>query len=305
MKKLILVECLALFALGTAAANSADMAVKAPAPVAPGCVVNDIVRANQQVSLDFIDTQVSYGPEVINPAPPGFGPAGAPLDSEKGWLPGLRVTGSYMGGIWIIPVCNLYVSGSFSWVKGHTDYSASEGPVLTNVDGARVYDSDFRLGKGFDVGPNWMITPYLGAGTRSWDRLLIGPFGYDEDYKHTYAGAGLLLQYTPAPGWVLSANGLVGSTFNANMVSTLTPGGAIPPAVCPGCMFSLASSATYKAGGSVDYAITEHVHANAGIDYTFFKYGESPVVPFGAGAFLEPNSKTSDLTLSIGIGYHW
>jgi hypothetical protein len=303
MKKLILAECVALLALGTAAANSADIAVKAPPPVPPGCVVNDIVRADQQVSVDFIDTQVSYGPQIINPAPPGFGPAGVPLDSEKGWVPGLQVTGSYMGAIWIIPICNLYVSGSFSWVNGHTGYSASQGPVLTNVDGATIYGTDFRLGKGFDVGPSWMITPYFGAGTRSWDRFLAGPFGYDEVYRHAYAGAGLLLQYSPAPGWVLSGNGLVGSTLNANMVSTLTPGGA--PNICTGCTFALGSSATYKAGGSVDYAITEHVHANAGIDYTFFRYGQSPVVPFGAGAFLEPNSKTSDLTLSIGFGYHW
>jgi hypothetical protein len=303
MKKLILVQCVALFALGIVPANAADIAVKAPPPVPPGCVVNDIVRANQQVSLDFIETHISYGPEIINPAPPGFGPAGVPLDSEKGWVPGLRVTGSYMGAIPYIPVCNLYLSGSFSWVNGHTDYSASLGPTLTNVDGAKVYNWDFRLGKGFDVGPSWMITPYFGAGTRWWDRLLAGPFGYDEVYQHAYAGAGLLLQYSPAPRWVLSANGLVGGTFNANMVSTLTAGGA--PNICAGCTFQLGSSAIYDAGFSVDYAITEHLHTNAGIDYTFFKYGQSPVVPFGAGAFLEPNSKTSDLTLSIGLGYHW
>ena len=188
------------------AAENGSAAVT-PAPSARSCWVNDITRANQQVSVDFIDTQVWYGPEIINPSPPGFSPAGVPLDGEKGWLPGLRATGSYMEEMG--PICNTYVSASFSWANGHTNYWASGGPTLSNVDGATVENTDFRLGQGFSIGPNWMITPYLGGGSRWWDRLLTGPFGYNEVYKHEYAGVGLLVQYSPAPGWVLSANGLV------------------------------------------------------------------------------------------------
>jgi len=280
--------------------NAAGGGSAVAAPPVPSCLVNDIARANQQASLDFIETQVWYGPEIISPAPQGFGPAGVPLDGEKGWVPGVRVTGAYMEEFG--PICNLYVSGAFSWLNGHTNYWASIGPTLSNVDGARVENSDFRLGKGFNVGPNGMITPYFGGGTRWWDRLLTGPLGYNEVYRHDYAGLGLLVQYSPAPGWVLSANGLVGGTFSASLASSLTPGGANTVCVCT---FPLGSSTTYKAGGSVDYAMTEHLHANAGIDYTYFKYGQSPVVPFGAFAFLEPNSKTSDTTLSVGLGYHW
>jgi hypothetical protein len=280
--------------------NAAGVGSVAPLSPVRSCWINDITRANQQVSVDFIDTQVWYGPEIINPAPQGFGPAGVPLDGEKGWVPGLRATGAYMEEIG--PICNLYVSGSFSWINGHTNYWASAGPALSNVDGATVENSDVRLGIGFNVGPNGMITPYLGGGSRWWDRLLSGPFGYNEVYKHDYAGVGLLVQYSPAPRWVLSANGLVGGTFDASQVSSLTPEGATTVCVCT---FPLGSSTIYKAGGSVDYAMTEHLHANAGIDYTYFKYGQSPVVVSGPFAFLEPNSKTSDTTLSVGLGYHW
>lgn len=304
MKKLIVAPCVALLGWVTAVANAADLGVKAPPFVAPGCAVNDIVRANQQVGVAFIDKQVSYGPEILNPGTASADPTGVPLDSEKGWLPGVRATGSYMGAIPYIPVCNLYLSASYSWVKGHTDYSATVGPVLSNTDGAKVQDWDFRAGKGFDLGSSAMITPYFGAGTRWWDRLLTGASGFDEVYQHAYAGGGLLLQYSPFPRWVLSANGLVGSTFDANMESTLTPGGS--PTACAGCKFALGSSLIYNAGISVDYAITDHVHANAGLDYSFFKYGQSPEAFSAAGnAAFEPNSKTSDLTLSVGLGYHW
>lgn len=302
MKKLLL-GSVALVALTTAgAAYAADMPVKAlPPPVALGCVPNDIVRANNQISVDFIETQVNYGPEIVSPNAAGIGPVGVPLDGEKGTLPGVRVTGSAMGQIGSI--CNVYLSGSFSYTNGHTNYWASAGPTLTNVDGARVDDFDFRLGKGFNVGPQGMITPFIGAGSRWWDRLLTGPFGYNEVYQHDYAGGGLLLQYALVPGLVLSADGLIGRTFNASELSTLTPGGAA--GICVNCTFQLGASNIYKVGASVDYAITGHVHANAGIDYTHFEYGQSPVVPFGGGAFLEPNSKTSDTTISVGLGYSW
>jgi len=292
----LLIGSIATLALMAGAANAADMPLKAPPPAVPQCVVNDIVRANNQVSLDFTETSLWYGPEIVGPEPPISPPppVGVPLDSESGNLPGLQVTGSAMASIG--PICNLYISGSFSWSHGNTSYVAFDFPSLINH--ATVEDWDFRLGKGFNVGPNGMITPYFGAGTNWWNRVLTGPSGYDEIYKHAYAGAGLLLQYSPGPGWVLSADGLVGSTFSASQVSSLTPGGATGIRVCT---FPLGNAVTYMAEGSVDYAITEHVHANVGVEYTYFQYRQSPPV----NDFIEPNSKTSYLTGAVGLGYHW
>jgi opacity protein-like surface antigen len=293
----------ATLALMTGAANAADLLVKAPPPPPPECPYNDIVRANNQVSVDFVDNSLHYGPEYLTGV-------GAPLDKETGWVPGFDVTGSLMGNVG--PVCNLYVWGRFTYLNGHTQYVGSfiggAFGSLVQTDGATVNDFDFRLGKGFNVGQNGMITPYFGVGSNWWDRLITGVGGYNEDYKHDYAGVGLLVQYSPAPRWVLSANGLVGRTFDASEQSSTIPGGAALVCVCT---FPLGSSTTYMVGGNVDYAITEHFHANAGIDYTYFRYGQSPVVTPGPGnpgfgfSWLEPNSKTSYLLVSIGGGYSW
>jgi hypothetical protein len=289
MKKSIVVGVSLVALVFATAANAADLPRKAPiykAPPPP--LASDIIKANNQVSLDFVETYIDYGPEHVN--------GGPSLDSEKGWVPGLSATGSLMRDVGRIQ--NVYLWGRFSWVDGNTHYWASGGPVTSNTDGATVYDFDFRLGKGFILNPKVMLTPYLGIGRNSWTRLLNGPFGYKEVYSHDYAGSGLLLQYSPAPRWVLSANGLIGGAFNSSMTASQTITNF------PGLFatYPLGNKVVYMAGGSVDYAVTEHWHGNAGIDYVHFAYGQSPV---NAGGFLEPNSTTNYVKLSVGLGYAW
>jgi hypothetical protein len=290
MRKLLLSSVAFAGVVAGGAVNAADMPLKAPPPVAGCWANNSIVSADNQVSLDFTETSFWYGPEIVN---------GVPIsvfsDSETAYLPGLKVAGS---ALWNIgPICNLYVSGSFSWMDGTTSYFQTGGPAAYNH--ATIEDSDFRLGKGFNFGQNGMITPYFGAGTNWWNRFLSGPGGYREIYTHDYAGAGVLVQYSPGPGWVLSVDGLVGEAFNSSMVTSLTPGG-FP--IIPGT-YAITNQPVFMAGGSVDYAITQHLHANAGVDYTYFSYGQSP--PNLLTGALEPNSTTSYLTVSLGAGYSW
>lgn len=288
MKKYLL-GSVATVALIAGAANAAEMPVKALA--APACPGGDIVRANNQVSADFVENYINYGPQFLTGV-------GAPLDAEKGWVPGVSVTGSLMRNFGIF--CNLYLMGRFTYLNGYTHYWASGGPVTSNTDGATVNDLDFRLGKGFGLSPHAMLTPYLGVGTNWWNRFLAGSNGYDEKYSHGYVGGGLLLQYSPAPRWVLSADGLIGGAFGSSMTASPTPGGVVIPGLF--ATYTLGNKAVYMAGGSVDYAFSGRWHANLGIDYVYFAYGQSPVN--GAG-YLEPNSTTSYLALSVGVGYSW
>jgi hypothetical protein len=302
VKKLFLSSVVAVALAASGQAYSADLPVTAPAyayNVAPICRGGDIVRANNQVSADFVETYINYGPEVITPGTFGFaGETGIPLDSEKGWVPGFSVTGSLMNNIGSL--CNIYLMGRFTGLYGNTQYWASSGPTLSNTDGAAVNNTDFRLGKGFSLGPNWMLTPYVGTGTNWWDRFLSGPFGYDEKYTHAYVGGGLLLQVSPAPRWVLSADGLVGTTVDSAMTTTTTAGGS--SAVFPQT-YKLGSKLMYMAGGSIDYAFSQHWHANVGVEYVHFEYGQSPLSPIDFS--LEPNSTTSYLTVSVGAGFAW
>jgi hypothetical protein len=142
-----------------------------------------------------------------------------------------------------------------------------------------------------------MLTPYIGAGARQWGRNLPGASGYHEDYSHGYVGGGLMAQFALTPDLVVSVDGLVGSSFAANMTTSRTPGGfAITPQ-----SYALGSSAIYQAGVSLDYAMTKQLHANAGIDYTSFKYGRSATSPIDTS--YEPDSRTSQVVIKIGLGY--
>jgi hypothetical protein len=249
---------------------------------------SDILSANNQISVDFAETYVDYMETVGD----------TPFDSERGWLPGMSVSGSLMRD-WVVK--NLYLYGQFTWATGNTNYVGSyQGGNygdLTLSDGAVVDNEDFRVGKGFGLSNGVMLTPYIGAGARQWSRNLPGPGGYHEDYSHGYAGGGLLAQFSPSPRWVISANGLVGSTFGASMRSSLIPGGfPITPQT-----YDLGSAAIYMAGLSIDYAMTQRVHANVGIDYSNFRYGESQVSSMDGS--YEPDSRTSQVALKVGLGF--
>ena len=299
MKKSLLAIAATVAMLGSPAL-AADMALKAPPP--PACpAVADIVRADTQVSLDAAGTHFDYREFTA-----GFGTT--VLDSEKGWVPGVSITGSVMAdtSLFGTNVCDLYGFMRYSWFNGTTNYwSAPTGPL---TDGANVNEFDFRFGKGFVIAPNTMITPYIGTGARAWQRYLDGPGGYQEIYSHDYAGGGLLLQYAPTPGLVLSLNGLVGSTFNANIEGMPKPGGAAVIST----RNALGSELLYMVGGSADYALTAHWHVNAEVDFTSWRYGQS--APFCAGpAFgpctptnaLEPNSQSDIVEVRGGFGYAW
>jgi hypothetical protein len=214
------------------------------------------------------------------------------LDSETGnWIPGVSVTGSWMGTLYGV---HPYAWGRFTWFSGSTDYAAALGPVLKNTDGADIKEEDFRLGLGIDLARNVMLTPYAGLGWRQWGRNLSGPFGYHEDYSNGYAGGGLLLQVAPVDRLVLSVNGLFGSTFDASMVASPT----VAP-LPPFSTFNLGSTNIEMVGGTVDYALSRLVHVNASIDYTHFGFGQSQVQ---LGCCVEPTSRTNELVVRVGAG---
>lgn len=249
---------------------------------------SDIVKANNQVSLSVSGSYLDYLESS----------GSTPLDSERGWQPGLSVGGSLMTDIGL---SNVYLYGNLSWNKGNSDYTGSfiggRYGDLRQRDNAEIYNEDFRIGKGFEVSDSFMLTPYLGIGARQWRRDINGAGGYREDYSHGYVGGGLLAQYSPAPGWVLGVNGLVGSTFSASMKTTATAGGA---AITPQT-YNLGNSAIYMVGASVDRAITDTVHANVSVDYTNFNYGRSAVSRIDNT--FEPDSRTSTVAFKVGLGF--
>ena len=245
----------------------------------------DILRANNQVDVGLTGNWIDYLETV----------GGMPFDKESGSQIGVSVSGSLMRD-WLVP--NLYVYGQLRLSDGHTKYTGSYGSnpygSLVQTDGAKVTAESARIGKGFALNDAFMLTPYVGVGARQWARELPGPGGLHEDYSHAYWGGGLLVQYSPAARWVVSAHDLVGSTFAAGMKTSDNGGYPVTPH-----KYDLGSSTIYMAGLSVDYAVTRHLHASLGVEYTNFRYGASEVF----NKTYEPDSKTSETTVKVGLGY--
>jgi hypothetical protein len=266
------------------------------------CASNAITAANNQISVDYASQHVDYV-EFNPPAPFNGGQAvGIPIDSEKGWVHGISGTASAMFNLGSI--CNVYVLGRISYFKGDTDYWQNVGPI--GQSGAKIIEGDFRLGKGFNVAPNVMLTPYFGGGLRRWDRDVCASGacqagGYHEHYEHGYLGGGLLAQISPVSRLVLSLSGLVGRTLDSEINGHAVPGGAA--GIIP-FHASLGNSTIYKVESSADFAFTSHIHGNVGVEYTNFKYGESAPFVFTAagGTAVEPDSKTSNVTIRVGLG---
>jgi hypothetical protein len=248
----------------------------------------DIVSSNNQLSLDFAAVNFGYK-ETGNGI---FGTPTGTLDTETRWVPGVSVSLSAMQD-WGLQ--NLYLSARYTYFNGNTSYVGGHlfpptpfGSVRAS-DGATVNDIDARLGKGLALGPNVMMTPFFGMGYQDWNRAVNA----GEDYTHAYYGGGLLLQVSPFNRLVLSADALVGETFDSHInVQGLN-----------GFSGSLGNSMIYKLGLSGDYAITPTIHANAGVEYENFSYGMSAihVIPMCC-AVWEPDSRTSNVTVRVGLG---
>lgn len=279
-------------------ANAADLLVKAPPPV--GCAGNfNIVRANNQIAVDYTAHYLDYLEYAFFTPPP----VGSPLDWEKGWQSGIDIFSSAMGNIG--PFCNLYVYSEGSYISGKATYGAFGG--LTSPANEKFWNEDVRVGEGFNLTQTIMLTPFIGGGFRHWNRFPT--IGYVEDYYNGYAGGGMLLQVDATPrsccptccgsstAVVLAAYGLLGYTIDPYM-QTSGPGAAVPLQTFP-----LGNAPLVKAGASIDYRFTEHLHANAGLDWTYFNFGVSPLNPV-LGA-VEPNSRTSELLVKAGLGFGW
>jgi hypothetical protein len=149
------------------------------------------------------------------------------------------------------------------------------------------------------------MTPYFGLGNRHWTRdssAHVG--GYLENYDHSYFGGGVLLQYSPANGWVFAGYGFGGKTFAAHLA---TPNYPLLPYYFS---FTLGDDTMWMAGVSVDHAINKHLHLNGGADWTHFNYGQSagalaasPITGRVGCCVSEPDSRTLNMTVKAGFGY--
>ena len=256
----------------------------------PACALAgsaDIHASNNQVTVQIISTRVNY-------AETGNGFLGTPnelLDVETGPVPGIAFSLSAMNG----PE-NFYYQAGYDRSSGHTHYTGSfiggTFGTVTGLSSATISNYDARLGRGFALRGPYMLTPYFELGGHEWNRGV----NFGETYMHSYYGLGLLGQYSPQNGLVLSANALLGRTFGSYIMVNAGPG-------LSGFSGSLGNSSLFRIGIAADYALTKALHGNIAVDYTGFRYGMSAPYQIGGGFVAwEPDSWTRYITYRVGLG---
>ena len=247
--------------------------------------IDAIKNTNNAIGAQFISTNVNYTETS----------KGVTLDTEKGNVPGYALTFSLMQD-WLFG--NDYLAAAYSQNNGNTNYTgsyigSSKGyGSVTASDPATLIDFSLRYGKGFALGDQWMVTPFVEIGSHQWNRDL---HTYQETYTNGYYGAGLLGQVALTKDIVLTANGLIGNTINSNInISGFGFNGG-----------ALGNSSIYRIGLSGDYAFTRSFHGNIGIDYVSFSYGQSAGTRVGKNVYYEPPSTTQYTTYKVGVSYNF
>jgi len=292
----------ALLLASVAAGTAADMQIPyKAAPYIQPVGASPILYVNNQISLDATGQHINYNAYGTDYAPA----PSALVTSDSGWQPGLQLTGSAMFDLG--PLTNVYLMGQGSWNKGNNNtYRGSwiqplgaPAPAYgSNVfrHSSQTWDGDFRIGKGFEVGRDWMFTPFVGIGTHTWNRDLITPL---YRYQHTYAGGGLMIQWAATQQWVLTGTGFVGTIIDPTLS---TPN---DPAFSPSSLDLGSGKTIWKVGLSSDYAITPQWHANAGVEFSRFGYGATTATMTLPGDQpMHGRDDQSDIwTVKGGFGY--
>lgn len=270
--------------------STAVVAVSAVAACAPPAAAgqDDIWKSDNAVSLDLGAAYLNYAETL----------SGATLDTERGWLPTVRV------GLGLLanddaPIPGLYLHANAGMNRGYTSYNGALcnelgqcEPYQATTDD-RIYGGAFQAGRGFAIGDPLMVIPFLEIGYRYWERHLEGVGGYIEDYQNWSGMGGLLVQFSPRERWVASLSAAGGATFAASMTAPEPPAAAT---------FTLGSKAAWRVEAKIGYRFTEHLELTGTADFDDFGYGASPV---NAAGFFEPNSTTQQTTLLMGISYHF
>jgi hypothetical protein len=257
-----------------------------------------ILDLNNSMSLAYQALGFYYNEPSDTDPGISFGLGSNYLDYEQGTLPGFKIAASMMSS----GDTHLYLQGEYGFANGNADYTGfTQGPSpapITGTTAETILEYGARIGLGFDVGQDWMLTPYIGLGGRHWKRDL-GPNGLGgeliETYNHLYAGAGSLIQYAISPRFVATGNVFIGHLFNAS-IDDPTDG------------LQHASLDTWqpmiRLGLEADYAASRAFHVFTGIDFTHFGYGQTGVFPapgFPGLGVEEPISWTNETAFTVGM----
>lgn len=247
-----------------------------------------IIAVNRSVSVSYQITDSYY----IEPSDggaftlPNFA---AYSDCELGTERGGRAALS-----WTDPEGRIYLYGDYARDAGNVAYTGFTLTTNMPLDAVTHYDVseyNFKLGTGFAARQGrWMLTPYLGYGTRYWDRSLSAT--YDEYYTDSYLSLGGLVQEAPLDWLVISEDMSVGKLIDDHINVTLD-GSSGGENLRPGPLIKLALE--------LNFQIVPALSLFTRFGYTYFSFGQSNVYVAPGSENMEPMSHTSLLDVNTGL----
>ncbi len=267
-----------------------------------------IIAANNEVGIAATGNLINY--QEHTPAP-------TPGDTESGWNPGFAVKYSLMQNL--LGIHNAYVAIHFGWDKGDINYHGAVQKVgaggiayapYQGTDNATMYRVMARVGEGFGLGNGMMITPYVFGGYQHWNRHLLGPAGYTEDYHAGVVGLGamfqdavtnrLVLTLTPEFGAVVGG-GLSTNAFDSYGIQTQ------PVSFGTTGEEKISLNADYALSGKYGYGAGMGWHLYGGLSYTHYNYTGGQLNGSYKGETLnigyEPLSSSDLFQIDAGVAY--
>lgn len=172
----------------------------------------------------------------------------------------------------------------------------------------KIFNADFKTGYIFTFTENhvFQAIPYVGVGYRYWYRMHDNAW-IQEKYQHYKIIAGIKFNWLLNEDFILSPYVEGGQIFNAQM--KFCGNSPSSPAI-HGMKFKLGNKPIYTGGLELNYKIFDEFFLNGFVSYTQFKYGRSAGKGYIAingndGTIVEPDSKTNELKVGLGIRYSW
>lgn len=153
-------------------------------------------------------------------------------------------------------------------------------------------NADLKLGFILFDSKYFQVIPYGGFGFRYWSIDTASSY----EYYNFKAIAGGKINYMLVKDLVLSPYFNFGTTFGGH---AKTKAYAANGTFLGNADFVLGNKPIYDFGLEINYRLESELFVTGMINYTAFKYGKSNV----QYEFIEPNSRTNEIRLRIGIRY--
>lgn len=264
----------------------ACMALASAVSVPSAAAGQAIAQTNNQLRLSYVKQTdfefKKFFADGLNPKVEG--------GAQDGFSLGL----AHQGTVWGIQ--DLYLSAELGYLTGNADYNGYDADTLHPLQEANVYDYkslDFaaKLGKGFALGAQAQLTPYVTVGYSFWRNNGEKSGDYLDELSNRFYGLGAMLQYALTPQWVLMVDGSL-----ARNASSQTQW------VRDGVTLKHDNKYTKQFGLGVNYSVNQHWSVFANWRWTERKFGISGVESNG---WHERASVKKSQQLHVGAAYNF